>query len=183
MMRAMVGMTLGVLLATNALAASWKVDGKAVPDTSWAKSDGDFGAELVFTDKPDELFAAWEKPGPTVYYSQTPTAFRGIPIVGVIFFAGCAADSKGLCNATVRFTARTPDGKPWGDPIDAELWVGKPGPGDNQMQLSVGNMGIIIDPDDPLGEYTVRAEIKDKVSRKKMVLERTFTAMEAPKKD
>lgn len=143
----------------------------------------DFGAELVFTDKPDELFAAWVKPGPAVRISETPIAVRGIPIVGVIFFAGCAADARGLCNATVQFTARTRDGKPWGDPIDAELWVEKPGPEKGQMQLSVGNMGIIIDPDDPLGEYTVRAEILDKVSKKKMMLERPFTAAEAPKKD
>ena len=183
MTRAVVGMALGVLLATNASGASWKVDGKPVPDTSWAKSDGDFGAELVFTDKPDELFAAWEKPGPAVYFSETPTAVRGIPIVGVIFFAGCAADARGLCNATVRFTAKTPEGKPWGDPLDVELWVDKPGPGKGQMQLSVGNMGIMIDPGDPLGVYTVRAEIMDKVNKKKMILERTFTAAEAPKKD
>lgn len=183
MTRTVAGTVLSILLATNALGGNWKVDGKPVPDTSWAKSDGDFGAELVFTDKPDELFAAWEKPGPAVQISETPVAVRGIPIVGVIFFAGCAADARGLCNATVRFTAKTPDGKPWGDPIDAELWVEKPGPEKGQMQLSVGNMGIIIDPDDPLGEYTVRAEILDKVSKKKMKLERTFTAAEAPAKD
>lgn len=165
------------------LAGTWKENGKPVPDTEWAKSDGDFGAELVFTDKPDELFAAWEKPGPVVYYSQTPTAIRGVPIVGVVFFAGCAADAKGNCQATVRFTATTPDGKPWGKPVDGELWVNKPPPGKGQMQLSVGNMGIVIDPGDPLGVYRVKAEITDTIGKKKMVLERSFTVMEAPKKE
>ncbi len=171
------------MIAIGLLAGTWKQNGKPVPDTTWAKSDGDFGAELVFTDKPDELFAAWEKPGPSVLISETPTAFRATPIVGVVFFSGCAPDKAGTCNATVRFLARTPDGKPWGKPVDGELWIGKPPPAKDSMQLSVGNMGIVIDPDDPLGVYTVKAEIEDKVAKKKMVLERTFTAAEAQKKE
>ena len=164
-------------------AGTWKNNGKPVPDTAWSKSDGDFGAQLVFTDKPDELFAAWEKPGVAVVYSETPNAVRGKAIVGVIFFAGCAVDRRGNCDATVRFTARSPNGKPYGEPIEAELWVGKPPPGKDQMQLSVGNMGIVIEPDDPLGVYAVKAEITDKIAKKRMVLERSFTALEAPTKE
>jgi hypothetical protein len=138
---------------------------------------------LVFTDKPDELFAAWEKPGKAaVVISETPTAVRGVPIVGVVFFAGCGTNAKGKCDATVRFTAETPEGKPWGEPLESELWVDKPPPGKEQMQLSVGNMGIMIDPGDPLGVYRVKAVITDKVTKKKMVLERSFTAVEAPVK-
>ena len=182
-MKKYLGILIPIWLAAFSVAATWKENGKPVPDTSWAKSDGDFGAELVFTDKPDELFAAWEKPGPSVLISETPTAYRGTPIVGVVFFSGCAVDKSGNCNATVRFTAQTPDSKPWGKPLDAELWVGKPGPGKGYMQLSVGNMGIVIDSDDPLGVYSIRAEINDKVAKKKMVLERTFTASEAQKKE
>lgn len=160
-------------------AASWKVNGKPVPDREWAKSDGDFGAQLVFTDKPDELFAAWEEPGAAVLLSETVVAKRGVPIVGVVFFAGCAANERGKCEATVRFTAETPEGKPWGDPVDAELWIDKPAPEKGLMQLSAGNMGIVIDPDDPLGTYKVKAVVTDKVAHKRMVLERTFTAVEA----
>jgi hypothetical protein len=177
------GYTTGVccLIAVTLLGGSWKENGKAVPDTTWAKSDGDFGAELVFTDKPDELFAAWEKPGLAVYFSDTPTAVRGVPIVAVVFFTGCATDTKGNCNATVRFTAQSPNGKPYGNPLDAELWVEKPPPGKGQIQLSVGNMGIVIEPGDALGAYRVKAEITDKVAKKKMVLERSFTVAEAAK--
>lgn len=182
MTRAMVGAGLCCFLVASLPGAGWKLNGKPVPDTSWAKSDGYFGAELVFTDKPDELFAAWEKSGPAVLISETPTAIRGVPIVGVIFFAGCAVDAHGNCQATVRFTVQTPGGKSWGKPVDAELWVNKPPPDKEQMQLSVGNMGIVIDPGDPLGVYSVKAEITDKVAKKSMVLERTFTAVETPKK-
>jgi hypothetical protein len=38
---------------------------------------------------------------------------------------------------------------------------------------------IIIDPEDPLGGYRVKAVITDKVASKKMALERAFTAVEA----
>ena len=160
-------------------AASWKQNGKPVPDSSWAKSDGEFGAQLVFTDKPDELFAAWEKPGPAVLISEATRAYRGgKPIVGVIFFAGCAHDERGTCNSTVHFTMTGPDGQSYGTPIDGELWVGKPSPGVGQMQLSFGNIGVVIEPHDKLGTYTVVADILDNVSKKKMKLERTFEAVE-----
>jgi hypothetical protein len=162
--------------------AEWKENGKVVPDKPWAKSAGEFGAQLVLTDKPAELFAAWEKPGPAVLYSETASAKRGLPIVAVIFFTGCATDDKGLCHASVRFTAYSPDGKPYGHPQDGELWLSKPRPEKGQMQLSVGNMGIVIEPDDPLGVYKVKAEVLDKIAKNTMVLERTFTALEAEKK-
>lgn len=171
-----------VLGSIGPIAAQWREDGKVVPDQPWAKSSGEFGAQLVFTDKPDELFAAWEKPGLAVLFSGTATAQRGKPIVGVIFFSGCAADARGMCQVTVRFTAYTPDGKPWGAPVDGELWLDKPPPDKGQMQLSVGNMGIVVEPEDPLGVYKVRAEIVDKIAKKTMVLERTFTAVEADAK-
>ena len=171
-----------LLLSTGMVDADWKIDGKFVPDTEWARSAGDFGVQLVLTDKPEELFAAWEKPGPGVFYSETATAKRGIPIMAVIFFVGCLPNAKGVCDVTVRYEAYTPDGKSWGDPVDAELWVGKRPPGKDQMQLSVGNMGIVIDPDDPLGVYKVKATILDKVAKKTLIVERTFTAVEAGKK-
>ena len=52
------------------VSAQWRENGKPVPDTAWSKSDGDFGAMFAFTDKPDELYAAWEKSGPGVTWSQ-----------------------------------------------------------------------------------------------------------------
>ena len=163
-------------------AGSWNRDGKPMPDNSWAKSDGDFGVQLVLTDKPDELFAAWEKPGPAAIVSETASVVRGKPIVGVVFFAGCAPDARGLCEATLRFTMSGPDGKLYGKAQNGELWIGKAPPSKGQMQLSVGNIGAIIEPKDTLGTYTVVAEILDKVSKKILVLKRTFEAVEAVEK-
>jgi hypothetical protein len=44
-------------------------------------------------------------------------------------------------------------------------------------------MRIAVDPGDPLGVYRVKVEITDTIGKKKMVLERSFTATEAPKKE
>lgn len=177
-------MCLAMLLVISVGVASsqWRENGKVVPNKPWSKSENGFGATLVFTDKPNELFAAWEKPAPGVHLSETSTAVRGLPIVGIIYFTGCAANAEGNCELVARFTTQTPEGKPWGDPIEADLWVNLPPPGKDQLQLSKGNLGVMIDPGDSLGVYKVKADILDRVSRQRMVLERDFTAVEAPAK-
>jgi hypothetical protein len=171
-----------VLLCGPDVLAQWREQGKVVPDTPSAKSDGDFGAMFEFTDKPDELYAAWEKPTPGVKWSQTSTAVRGVPIVGVVFFTGCAPNAEGKCELVARFILTTPSGKPWGDPIDADVWVGLPPPGGNALQLSHKHFGLVIDPNDELGTYSARAVLTDRVANKTMVLEQKFQAIEAPTK-
>jgi len=109
---------LAICLIT-AVRAEWKENGKVVPDTTWAKSAGDFGAQVVFTDKPDELFAAWERPGPVALYSQTTTAKRGLPIGALIFFVHYAPDDHGQCNDRVSFSAFTPDDNRWRDAMES----------------------------------------------------------------
>ena len=171
-----------VVIPIGVVFSQWRENGRVVPNTPWSKSENGFGATLVFTDKPDELLAALEKPSPGVHLSETSTAVRGMPIVGVIYFTGCVANAAGNCELVARFTTKTPEGKLWGDPIGAELWVNLPPPGKDQLQLSKGNLGLVIDPGDSLGVYKVKAEILDRVSKNRMVLERDFTAVEAPAK-
>ena len=168
-----------MLVCVTPTAAQWKQDRKQFDGERWSKADGDFGAQLFLTDKPDELFEAWEKPALGVAIHEAKTARRGVPIVAVVVFTGCAPNAKGLSQATVEFTAYRPDGKPYGDPSDCELWIDKPLPAKGQLQLSVGNMGIVIDPGDQLGVYKVRAKVVDKVAKKTLLLERDFTALEA----
>lgn len=176
-------LVLVLVLVSTAAWSQWKNGGSVVTNEPWVKSSGTFGAMLAFTDKPDQLFAAWEKPGATVRISETSKAVRGIPIVAVIFFTGCKPNAQGNCELFARFTITSPDGKAWGHAANAELWDGKPPPRTDALQLSHGNLGIAIDPGDPLGVYTVKAEIVDKVAKKKMVLQRDFTAVEAQRRN
>jgi hypothetical protein len=166
------------LLTSPILLAQWKTDDTPVPDTSWRKSDGDFGVMLVLTDKPEEFFAAWETKSPGVSMSETAVAKRGSPIVGVILFTGCAPTGEGLCNSTVTYTVFKPDGTVYGQQQEGELWTGKRPPPKNEIQLSVGNMGIVLEPGDPLGTYVMRAEVRDRVSQKTIRLERQFEGVE-----
>jgi hypothetical protein len=159
-------------------AESWRVGGKRVHESAWSKTDGGFGAQLVLTDDPEALFAGWQKDNAAFFFRDAGTARRGEAFVAVVFFTGCTTDPRGLCDATVRYTAFSPDGKPYGKPLSGELWSKKAPPPPDGIQLGVGNMGIMIEPGDPLGRYKVRAEILDNVGRKMMVLERSFPAVE-----
>lgn len=158
--------------------AQWKIDDSPVPDQTWRKSDGDFGVMLVLTDKPGEFFAAWEKPTSGVSMSEALTASRGAPIMGVVLFTGCAVNKSGDCDATVTYTVLKPDGTIYGDAPEGELWIGKRPPARNELQLSIGNMGVRIEPGDPLGRYTMRAEVRDRIAGKTLRLERTFDVVE-----
>lgn len=165
------------LISSTALMAQWNEGGAPVPDTPWRKSDGDFGAMLVLTDKPDEFFAAWETETPGVSISETETVRRGSPVMGVVVFTGCAPNEKGLCDATVVYTLLKPDGTAYDKPQESELWIGKQPPPRYQLQLSLGNLGVVIEPEDPLGRYRMRAEVRDRVSGKTLGLERYFDAV------
>jgi len=151
-----------LLLASVSAHGQWRDRGEIVPDNEWRKSAGTFGAQLDFTAKPDELFAAWNKPGTYVNIpASTNTAHRGEVIMGVVFFTGCKPDDKGNCQATVDYLTLRPDSTVYGDLKDGDLWKGKPAPTGSAIQLCAQTLGLRIEPTDPLGEYTVRATIHD----------------------
>ena len=165
---------LGVFLGTmSPSCAQWRDDGKPVADTSWRKAWGKFGAMLHLTNKPDELFRAWEKPGASVPVSVTDVAKRGEPVVGVVFFSGCATNDAGNCDSEAAFQVFKPDGSPYDAEQKGEFWTHKPPP-EGQLQLGVGAIGIRIEPQDPAGTYSIRARLRDKVSGAEVELTRTF---------
>jgi hypothetical protein len=155
----------------------WFENGKPAADTSWRKGWGKFGAMLHLTDRPDELFQAWEKPGAGVPVSNTEIAKRGKPVVGVVFFTGCATDENGHCNAEAIFQVFKPDGSPYGKKEHGELWIGKPPPPYGKLQLSMGAIGVVIKPNDPNGIYTVHGYLRDKISHAEVELNRTFRVL------
>jgi hypothetical protein len=67
-----------------------------------------------------------------------------------------------------------PDGSPYDAEEDADLWSQKPPPPKGELQLSVGAIGVRIEPNDPSGTYSVRARVVDKVSHATVELTRTF---------
>jgi hypothetical protein len=144
------------------------VGGKVVPDTPWSKSDGEFAAALGL----EQLGGA--RPGRA--FGDTVTIRRGTPVFASVVFSGCARAETGTCDVAARFTAKTPEGKPLGEPRD--IAVGPTPPGQTQVVMMTGKLGVVLQPIDLLGVYTVRVEVRDRVSKKQIVLERYFTAVE-----
>ena len=138
-------------------------------------SDSAISADLYVTDKGRELFQAWET-NPAGGFSVVPlkVAKRGEFLSAVILFKECTPGPDGNCDAVVDITAYDPAGKIYGEFAGEELWKGKPAPMPGQTQLSVGYMGLVIEPGDPPGQYRVVAIARDLISGKEATSEATF---------
>ena len=164
-------MLCALLLIATPLLAQWKEGGEPVPDTKWRKSDGPFGVMLLLSDEPQKFVDDWNKPETPALHS-TDVAKRGTPIGAFVLFVGCK-EVEGHCDATVDFTVLRPDGSEYASQKDAEMWK-EEAPGTN-LQLSVANLGIRIEPQDPAGKYLVRAVAHDRNAKRNVSVEQTFT--------
>ena len=145
-------------------------------------ADAGISANLYVTADGRELFHAWET-NPAGGFSVVPVkvANRGDFLAAVILFKECAPGPDGNCNALVDITAYDPTGKVYGKFEGEELWVGKPAPKPGHTQLSVGYMGLVIEPSDPPGQYKVIATARDLVSGREATSEATFEVEPASK--
>jgi hypothetical protein len=168
------------LSCSGSLTAQWMQDGKPMAETSWSKADGELAAMLHLTDNPEKLFADWETESAGVSFSGAELTKRGEVIGGVVVFRGCAPSEKGFCNLTATYTLFKPDGTVYDEPVEAEVWIDKPPPPRNDLQLGMGSYCVVIEPGDPLGRYRMQAEVRDHVAGKTIRLERHFDAVEVP---
>jgi hypothetical protein len=139
--------------------------------SEWTKAERGFGAMLFFSDKPQQFLDDWNKPGATVDLgtSSSHAASRGKPCVAFIVFTGCGADQQGLADVVADISMLTPDGKVIGARKGVEIWQKRPAPPEKRLELGVGNLGMVLTPDDPLGTYEIHAKVSDRV--KGVVLE------------
>ena len=168
--------TLAVGFAIGSVWAQWRENGKIIEDTPFRKSAGKFGAMLLLTAKPDEFFEQWNKPPSPSYKPKIETlseARRGDTVVAVVLFIGCAQDKSGNCDTEVDYRVLKPDGSLYGEQADAELWKRQPPP-EGSIQAGLGYLAFRIEPDDPLGQYTLEALVRDKVAKVKLVLKETL---------
>lgn len=152
---------------TTTAIPQWRKGGEEVPDTEWRKSSGDFGAMLLVTSDPEGFFEAWNRPPSPDYKPVIKTAeeaHRGDSVVGVVLFIGCKADESGNCRADMDLRLLYPDGSVYGEFEGAELWIDKPAPAPGHLQVSVGNLGLRVEPDDPYGTYRFEAIVRDRVA-------------------
>ena len=164
---------LGLLLFSTSAFPQWRAEGEVIPDTEWRKSSGDFGAMLLVTSDPDSFFEAWNRPPSPDYKPKIETsaeAHRGDTVVGVVVFLGCAPDESGNCKSDMDLRLLYPDGSVYGEFKDAEVWLDKAAPPTGVLQVSVANLGLRVEPDDPFGTYRFEAVVRDRVAKKTLEL-------------
>lgn len=166
------------VLSTSVFSQTWFKNGEAAPSNEWQQSNGELGVMQLLSDNPDAFLTNWDKPTAGVLMQTATRISRGNPIVSFVLFSGCKEDLQTKCNLTITFMVKTPSGKPYSHSDVMEMWVNKPAPAKGMLQLSVSYMGLIIEPEDELGEYTVYAEITDHNSGHKLLTTQQFLAIE-----
>ncbi len=146
-------------------------------EREWTKAEQGFGAMLFFSDKPQQFVDDWSKPGETanVAASCSHSVARGTPCVAFIVFTGCGADKQGLADVVADISMLTPDGKVIGERKGVEICQKRPAPPDKQLQLGVGNLGMVLQPNDPLGTYEIHAKVSDRVKGVSLALKKKFS--------
>ena len=173
-----------VLLLALAAAApaaaqmAWQQDGQAAPDDRSRASRDGFGVMMLVTPDSEAFWRAWDGPTPPNLVT-TSQAIRGQPVSAMIIFSGCAAGPDGNCNAIVEFVFLRPDGSPYGQPLPGDLWRGPPAPGYN-LQLGVSSGHLVIEPEDPMGMWTIRAIVTDTVRGVTLQIEQRVTVDTPP---
>lgn len=159
--------------------AQWLQNGIPVTDSPYAKTVGEFGAMLIFTDKPDELFTAWNKDTLEVSADYDVEEIRQYDsLTAAIIVSNCTPDEKGKANVTVKFKVLSPDGKTVKETEELEVWVNRLAPAKRMLELSVQNLTIGLGEKDVPGFYTVKALVHDKNSDTRIDLERKFRMIE-----
>ena len=108
-----------------------------------------------------ESFARVLRDGGRFDTAVTRTAVRGRELKTLVLLQGCRAGADGKCNVTGRFTYILPGGSVYGAIEDNDLWTQAPS-ADGSIQFALGP-SLVVDPPDPMGEWTIRAEIRDNV--------------------
>jgi hypothetical protein len=159
-MKTLAAAAVAVILLTSSVAqAQWKKDGKPVADTPDRKSVGAFGGQLLVVKDPGAFIKAWQKPE-TPQINPVSKVHRGELLGAFVLFAGCKADAQGTCNSEVDYFFYRPDGSLYAEMKAQPLWKEQAPPSAN-TQLSRAILGIRMEKDDPVGEYTIKAKVSD----------------------
>lgn len=136
--------------------------GKPIPDTESMRSAGDFGVQIVLTADESQFRQTWTSSKTPPKLSTTNTVRLGASVSALLIFHGCSPNVGGVCDVVAEFILEDTDGKKTpagGGPV----WSGKPMQ-QRLLQLGQASMTIGFDKTDPVGDYKITANIKDKVS-------------------
>ena len=168
------------LLITTSANAGWiDKQGHKIPDSPHMKSVGHLIAQLVITDNEAQVLKNWGTPSESVYFPVADKIEKNKIITAFVVFGGCATDANGHCNLRMQISVYKPDGSVYSNLPIMEVWSGKPAPPNKILGLSVDYMRVIIESQDPFGQYKIDTKIIDEVSGNRMTLTAYFTAIKS----
>ena len=153
---------LATLLPFPAQGAWIDATGKPMPDTESMRSAGDFGVQIVLTADERQFRQTWDSSKTPPKLSATNIVRLGESVSAMLIFHGCSPNTGGTCDVASEFVLEAPEGSKTpagGGPV----WTGKPMQ-QGHLQLGHASMTVGFDKADPIGDYKVTANIKDKVS-------------------
>ncbi len=156
------------LLPFSAYSAWIDPAGKPIPDTESMRSAGDFGVQIMLTANEGQFRQAWNSSRTPPRLSTTNTVRLGGSVSALLIFHGCSPNAGGVCDVASEFILEAPDGSKTpagGGPV----WSGKPMQ-QRHLQLGQASMTVGFDKTDPVGDYKITANIKDKVSGRSLVV-------------
>jgi hypothetical protein len=150
---------------------------KPVPETERRRAVQDFCASLVVSQDP-RFLDSWDRPSEVFAYEGIETVHPGAYVLAIVMFANPALDAAGAAHLRADFALLKPDGSLYGESKGLVAWDG-PAPGRNLLELTRKYLRLRIEPDDPLGTYSVEATLHDTVSGHVLTL-RAPLEVEAP---
>ncbi|ARS27874.1 hypothetical protein [Sphingomonas sp. KC8] len=136
---------------------------------------GGFAIQQIATADAAGLLRDWAAPNRAKDSPIVDTIAREQVVDNFIVFTGCRADVVRRCNVTANFTLVGPQGQIYAEHSGADVWVGKPPPAGGALTLSNASLGIFIEPEDPAGDYVVRADVTDHIAGITLHTEKTLT--------
>lgn len=159
------------LLATLPALAQATDEEESAP--SWEGYDGEFSAMLAVTAYAEEFYEQWNKPASPDYRPHLKTAsrvHRGDTVTALVFFMRCAVNEVGNCRVEGDFRILKPDGSVYADEKGLDVWRDLPYPDEGFVQLSHTNLGLLVEPDDPLGTYRFEVVVRDLLAEREIRL-------------
>lgn len=168
--------------AISANAAQWYQDGALAESRPDIGSSNGFGAMIIMTTNSREALRNWEQPTSGVYIPKAETVEKGVPIEALVVFSGCSPNSKGSCVVEADYKILRPDGSVYAEHENTEVWRNKPPIPEGKVGLAVDRVGLIVDPEDPVGEYEIHCTVKDAVAKTEFIIAAGFMVVEANNK-
>jgi hypothetical protein len=162
-----------------ACAEQWFQNGEpAEPKPDHGSVNG-FGAMIIMTADSQKALENWSKLTKGVVIPDAERVSKGKPIEALVLFSGCAANERGNCVAEVDYVITKPDGSIYAEYKNTELWRNKPALPEGRIGLAIDRVGLIAEPQDPVGAYKVTCVVRDLVTSSEFKIYSAFEVVEA----